>query len=347
MGTQRDFDLLGYKYSLLSSIGTAGLNHVLCMIPARDPSEFALFPEADKAWIRHWLQWTDTHNQTLARQMPIPNLPRPQVGAVDGTVAMGEGDELGFIFLFNPGMVPLNASLRVDESLGIANASVGAAWTVTEIHPRPHTTDVWEHGEAVRVPVPPSAARVLQLSKRSSAMDRAVVRGIRFNARCRERHPPTVQQNAPIGPLPPPGNTGGAFDLPFTIASAVYDQLDARQQAYPIRWTAAERNATWLIPSRLLAYIFFARPVDHWPINASVDGLTIPVQRSYNSRGLARPRCFLGFYLDLSAANVTPDERHVLHLHLPRLSPGAFAGVFLDNVETELKASDESCMPRQ
>ena len=82
MCAQRDFDLLGYKYSILSSIATAGLNHVVCMIPARDPSEFALFPEADKAWIRHWLQWTDAHNQTLARQMPIPNLPQPQIGAV-------------------------------------------------------------------------------------------------------------------------------------------------------------------------------------------------------------------------------------------------------------------------
>lgn len=263
---------------------------------------------------------------------------------------MGEGDELGFLFLFNPGMVPLNASLRVDESLGIANASVGAEWTVTELHPRPHTTvDVWEHSEAVRVAVPASAARVLQLSKRSSAMDRSTLRGIRFKARCRERHPPHVQQNAPIGPIPPTDNTGGTFDLPFTIPLAVYDQLDARQRAYPIRWTAAERNATWLIPSRLLAYIFFARPLDHWPINASIDGLTIPVQRSYNSRGLARARCFLGFYLDLSAARdvLTPDARHVLHLSLPRLPPGAFAGVFLDNVETELTASDESCTARQ
>eukprot|EP00051_Salpingoeca_urceolata_P016581 m.221615 g.221615 ORF g.221615 m.221615 type:complete len:214 (+) comp18720_c0_seq6:166-807(+) len=32
----RDFDLLGYQYSLLSSIATAGLNNVHCMIPARD-----------------------------------------------------------------------------------------------------------------------------------------------------------------------------------------------------------------------------------------------------------------------------------------------------------------------
>ena len=32
----RDFDLLGYQYSLLSSIATAGLNNVFANIPARD-----------------------------------------------------------------------------------------------------------------------------------------------------------------------------------------------------------------------------------------------------------------------------------------------------------------------
>ena len=102
---------------------------------------------------------------------------KPQIGAVDGTVAMGEGDELGFLFLFNPGMVLLNASLRVDESPRDCECLGGCGVTVTELHPRPHTTvDVWEHSEAVRVAVPASAARVLQLSKRSSAMDRSTLR---------------------------------------------------------------------------------------------------------------------------------------------------------------------------
>ena len=43
----RDFDLLGYKYGLLSTVGTAGQNNVVTMIPARDVAEFELFPEAD------------------------------------------------------------------------------------------------------------------------------------------------------------------------------------------------------------------------------------------------------------------------------------------------------------
>ena len=115
----------------LSSIGTAGLNHVLCMIPARDASEFALFPEADKAIARFV---TGSNGPTYTTRPCRARCPfrvsstrpsRPQIGAVDGTVAMGEGDELGFLFLFNPGMVPLNASLRVDESLGIAKCLGG------------------------------------------------------------------------------------------------------------------------------------------------------------------------------------------------------------------------------
>jgi hypothetical protein len=41
----QDFDLLGYKYSLLSTVGTAGQNLVVTMIPARDPAEFSMFPQ--------------------------------------------------------------------------------------------------------------------------------------------------------------------------------------------------------------------------------------------------------------------------------------------------------------
>ena len=32
---KRDYDLLGYKYALMSQLATAGMNNVLCMIPVR------------------------------------------------------------------------------------------------------------------------------------------------------------------------------------------------------------------------------------------------------------------------------------------------------------------------
>lgn len=107
----------------------------------------------------------------------------------------------------------------------------------------------------------------------------------------------------------------------------------------------------------------------------------------YNSRGLVRPRCYLGFYLDLSAAKVgaaaarslpleclappthldcppsvsaassslrtlampaprqvSADAQHLLELSLPALPSGAFAGVFLENVESEYTEEVEDCV---
>ena len=97
-----DFDYLGYKYSLLSSIATAGLNNVVCMIPARDEEEFERFPKNDLEFIKGWLQWTDDHQQHLRRTTVIAGTGSPSPFAVDGTAAFAE-DSQGFIFLFNPG----------------------------------------------------------------------------------------------------------------------------------------------------------------------------------------------------------------------------------------------------
>ena len=50
-------DLLGYKYSLLSTVATAGQNLVVTMIPARDMEEFKLLPQADMDFITKWVNW--------------------------------------------------------------------------------------------------------------------------------------------------------------------------------------------------------------------------------------------------------------------------------------------------
>ena len=59
--------------------------------------------------------------------------------------------------------------------------------------------------------------------------------------------------------------------------------------------------------------------------------------------GLVRPRCFLGFYLDLSAFGLTPDANHTLTLELPQLSAGAFEGAFLENVDTTYTSAISMC----
>jgi len=156
-----------------------------------------------------------------------------------------------------------------------------------------------------------------------------------------------VRRLQPLGALPPVDNTGGNWTLNFSIGSGVFAQLAARQRAYPIDWQPAERNATWLVPSRLLASIFIANPQDDWLLQSTLDGHLIPVHRSYNSRGLVRPRCFLGFYLDLSAAGVSAEQPHTLKLRLPaRLPQGAYAGVFLENLETEYTSAVAQCHVR-
>ena len=99
----RDFDYFGYQYALLSSVGSAGLNNVINMLPARDPDEFASFPQDDVVFIKRWLDWTDDNIDLLQTTVPLPVPPGP--GVVDGS-AMGI-NSTGFVFLFNPNSLVL------------------------------------------------------------------------------------------------------------------------------------------------------------------------------------------------------------------------------------------------
>jgi hypothetical protein len=158
----RDFDLLGYKYSVLSTVGTAGQNNVLTMIPARDMQEYNLLPQEDRDFIKNWIAWTDEKLEYLRNTMPIATLPGPGIGNVDGTCAMSKDE--GFLFLFNPNPQPFNASLAVDESMGITNSSVSGTWKITELYPnKGMVIGQWTHGQEIMLPVGGSDARVLQL----------------------------------------------------------------------------------------------------------------------------------------------------------------------------------------
>jgi len=123
----RDFDLLGYRYSLLSSIGTGGLNNVLNMLPARDSQEFNLFPKEDIAFVQTWLAWTDENVELLKQTRPIPSLATPAPGAVDGTIMLHPDTEnTGAMFLFNPTMREINVSLPLSgESSASLHFSCG------------------------------------------------------------------------------------------------------------------------------------------------------------------------------------------------------------------------------
>ena len=147
----RDFDIVGYKYALLSSVGSAGLNSVVNTLPARDAEEYNAFPEADLSFIRDWLKWTDTHRTLLRSQRPLPIAPGH--GKIDGSfmfpgpfgvvcdVVTDPGCP-GFIFLFNPNgqaMAPAGP-IALGANLGIDCAVSGASATVREVYPQTNRT---------------------------------------------------------------------------------------------------------------------------------------------------------------------------------------------------------------
>jgi hypothetical protein len=160
----RDWDYLGWKFSVISSVATAPFHHVLNYLPARDPDEFKHFPETDRKWLRDWLDWTDHNFETLRRVRHI--IGQAEIGRVDGTAAfLGER---GFIFLFNPNYRPLPAAFTLDGSIGLER---GAEFLVRQLYPDAekgrlipmNSRPFWRHGEKVVLPMPGTDALVLEV----------------------------------------------------------------------------------------------------------------------------------------------------------------------------------------
>ena len=159
----RDWDVLGWRYSLLSSIGTAPINHVVDFIPARDPDEYRALSEDDKKFFRGWLDWTDRNIGVLKRLKPI--LGQPLIGRVDGTAAIS-GDR-GFVFLFNPNYRALDAEFPLDASIGLTK---GRSFAIKELYPEEgkgigHPENgLWGPGDKVRIPMGGTQVRVLEIA---------------------------------------------------------------------------------------------------------------------------------------------------------------------------------------
>ncbi len=158
----RDWDYLGWRYSLLSSIAVAGWNNVIDMIPARDPAEHAAFSEADRRFFRRWIDWTAANKEYLRHTRTI--LGQPTIGKVDGTSAI-VGDR-GYVFLFNPNGRRLDARFALDASIGFAGRG---AVQVAELYPNEGLlvgkpgVGFWTAGDEVSVPINGGSAVVLEL----------------------------------------------------------------------------------------------------------------------------------------------------------------------------------------
>ena len=175
----RDFDLLGHRYSLLSSIGTGGLNNVICYLPARDQEEFERLPPEELAFVQRWLSWTDTHTELLKQTRALPGAAaRPSFGMVDGTVMIDDDAKQGALFLFNPSSSELIFSVHLNASIGLSCPNVGRGlqiWSSTPLvleialsgssdsQMLPYTIGLVTCGELLQVAVPPTAALVLSL----------------------------------------------------------------------------------------------------------------------------------------------------------------------------------------
>jgi len=60
------------------------------------------------------------------------------------------------------------------------------------------------------------------------------------------------------------------------------------------------------------------------------------LKKAYSSV-VPHQKCFVGWYVDVSALNSAKD--HSITVELPQLKPGQFQGVFFENVEPEYTRS--------
>ena len=158
----RDWDVLGWRYSVISSIGSAPFNHVVDLLPARDETEVKHFLPADQQWLRSWMDWTDANRALLKKLRPL--IGPPVLGRIDGTAAI-DGDH-GFVFLFNPNYRERNAEFTLDASIGVTS---GEGFLLRELYPQAGRllgkpgVGVWKLGDKVSLPIKGPEALVLEL----------------------------------------------------------------------------------------------------------------------------------------------------------------------------------------
>lgn len=174
---RRDWDYLGYQYSVLSSIATGSWNNVVDMIPARDPAEFEHFSADEKSWMRNWLRWTVDHKELLKLTKTI--LGQPAMGKIDGTAAIA-GDH-GFVFLFNPNYKALHAEVSWDTSTGLTET---ASFVLRELYPENGKLidkpgkGIWTYGDVLSLTMEGTSAKVLELVPASEFAKNTIVFGL-------------------------------------------------------------------------------------------------------------------------------------------------------------------------
>ena len=174
-----DWDLLGWKFSVISALGTAPFNHVVNFLPARDEREFRAFSTTDQQWLRSWLDWTDQNLEVLHQLKPV--LGPPQLGRIDAWAAV-QGQH-GFLFLFNPNYRELAAEITLGKHLGLAGAS---ELVLKQLYPDAEKGRLWpssrgaywQVGDKLSVPMPATEALVFEISPAPARVEQPVLLGV-------------------------------------------------------------------------------------------------------------------------------------------------------------------------
>lgn len=283
----RDWDQLGFRYSLLSSIATAGWNNVINMIPARDPQEAKAFQCGDLQWIRHWLIWTTHHKEYLQHTRTI--LGQPAMGKADGTAMILR--DRGYIFLFNPNYKPVSVSFALNNAIGLTSRG---SYLVKEIYPvvgdnmGNQKEGTWQYGDIFKLRLEGTSATVLLIEPASE-----VTKPILFNAQAGPikpgakiiHHDLQVQHisgepgtNQSLGVLLPVGTVvrsvevnGGSF--PFTVQGRYISihlrfrgiRFSQAQQIKLIPSGAGKLSGNFTVPARVFKQLAARRKT--WPVH--------------------------------------------------------------------------------
>jgi hypothetical protein len=281
----RDWDWLGWRYSLLSSIAVAGWNNVIDMIPARDITEFEAFAPADAAWFRRWLEWTDTNREYLRNTRTI--LGQPALGHVDGTSAILA--DSGYLFLFNPNGRVLDSEFSLDTGIGLVG---DGPWLLREIYPaggrliaRPGA-GFWRRGDRVSIEMDGGSAMVLEIRPAPASPTEPLLFGLTGTVHVRGdavhienvRDEPGVSRDLQV--MLPPGRTVSALrvnghDIAFERSGADairatvrFDGTRFRQYqqvgTYDPAFEGGDWSGTFTVPARVLDQLAERRR--RWPI---------------------------------------------------------------------------------
>jgi len=138
-------------------------------------------------------------------------------------------------------------------------------------------------------------------------------------------------------PISPPASFPGLwFNSTVGVSASMLARLAEQQVEYPVPWSAADMDASWL-GNRLLLFIYVTQP----DINLTrprlwLNGTEQRITPAYNSRGNAQDSCFLGFYFD--ASHLVPDTYQV-SLLLPKLNGSKLHGLFWNGL-TDAKTGE-------